>query len=145
MEDRRDLHPAPPAHHPAAAAAAPPETELGGPGTPRDPAARDTESTPPRAAAAGHPRYDPALAPQRRPPPPGRKIQARQHRPPGGPPGTSGALALRLAQDNPEWGYRRIHGELAGLGVKTAAPAGGEILKTNGTGPARRQIGRAHV
>jgi putative transposase len=33
-------------------------------------------------------------------------------------------------------GYRRIHGELAGLGVKIAAPAIWEILKTNGTGPA---------
>src|ERR1019366_6814550 len=86
MEDRRDLDPAPPARSPAAAAAAPPEPELGGPGTPRDPAQRDTESTPPRAAAAGHPRYDPALAPPHRPPPVGRKIQARQHRPPGDPP-----------------------------------------------------------
>ena len=49
------------------------------------------------------------------------------------------ALVLRLARENPEWGYRRIHGELAGLGVKVAASTVWEILKTNGTGPARRR------
>jgi putative transposase len=51
------------------------------------------------------------------------------------------ALALRLARENPEWGYRRIHGELAGPGVKVAAPAVWEILQASGTGPAPRRTG----
>jgi putative transposase len=46
------------------------------------------------------------------------------------------ALVLRLARDNTEWGYRRIHGELADLGVKVAAPAVWEILKASGIDPA---------
>src|SRR5271157_1590716 len=86
MEDRRDLDPAPPARRPATAAAAPPEAGLGGPGTSRDPVRSDTESPPPRAAAAGHPGHDPALAPRYRPPPLGRQVHARQDRPPGHPP-----------------------------------------------------------
>jgi putative transposase len=53
------------------------------------------------------------------------------------------ALALRLARQNPEWGYRRIHGELAGPGAKIAAPAVWEILKTHGTGPAPRRTAPA--
>jgi putative transposase len=51
------------------------------------------------------------------------------------------ALVLRLARENSGWGYRRIHGELAGLGVKVAAPAVWEILRASGTGPARRRTG----
>src|ERR1700759_5661933 len=46
------------------------------------------------------------------------------------------ALVLRLACENPERGYRRIHGELAGLGVKVAASTGGEILQKAGVNPA---------
>ena len=51
------------------------------------------------------------------------------------------ALIRRLARENPEWGYRRIHGELAGLGVKVAASTVWEILKASGVDPGRRQAG----
>jgi putative transposase len=51
------------------------------------------------------------------------------------------ALVLRRARENPGWGYRRIHGELAGLGVKAAASTAQEILKNAGTGPVPRRTG----
>ncbi|MEY9912020.1 putative transposase [Catenulispora sp. MAP12-49] len=45
-------------------------------------------------------------------------------------------LVLRLVRDNPSWGYRRVHGELAMLGIKVAASTVWEILKDEGINPA---------
>ena len=41
-------------------------------------------------------------------------------------------LVLRLAAENPGWGYRRLHGELLVLGVKVAPSTVWEILKEAG-------------
>jgi transposase InsO family protein len=46
------------------------------------------------------------------------------------------ALVLRLARENSSWGYRRIHGELATLGIKVAASTVWEILREHGVTPA---------
>ncbi|MFE2183702.1 integrase core domain-containing protein [Streptomyces sp. NPDC059455] len=46
------------------------------------------------------------------------------------------ALVLRLARENASWGYRRIHGELAALGIKVAASTVWEILREHGIPPA---------
>ncbi len=53
------------------------------------------------------------------------------------------ALVLEMARDNPGWGYRRIHGELTGLGYKIAPSTVWQALKDAGIGPAPRRAGQA--
>ncbi|MFG6191798.1 hypothetical protein [Nonomuraea sp. JJY05] len=43
---------------------------------------------------------------------------------------------LRLARESPSWGYRRIHGEPAALGITVAASTVWETLKVHGIEPA---------
>jgi putative transposase len=50
-------------------------------------------------------------------------------------------LVLRLARENPGWGYRRIHGELAGLGIRIAPSTVWETLKKAGLDPAPGRAG----
>ena len=47
-----------------------------------------------------------------------------------------------MARDNPAWGYRRIHGELTGLGYKLAPSTVWQILKDAGIDPAPRRTGQ---
>jgi transposase InsO family protein len=65
------------------------------------------------------------------------------HRSPGRPPidGATTALVVRLAKENPRWGYRRIEGELGKLGVRLAASTIAKIMKDHEFGPAPRRSG----
>jgi putative transposase len=46
------------------------------------------------------------------------------------------ALILRLGQENPHWGYRRIVGELKGLGITVSATSVRKVLLEGGLQPA---------
>jgi putative transposase len=50
-------------------------------------------------------------------------------------------VVLRLARENEPWGYRRIHGELAGPGVTVAPSTVWQILKSAGISRAPRRDG----
>jgi hypothetical protein len=89
----------------------------GRPGPARDPAQRDTQDAPPGLWLLVTPeailRWHRDIV--------RRRHAARSMRAKTGWPVTRRsikALVLRLARENPGWGYRTIHGELAGLGVK---------------------------
>ena len=51
------------------------------------------------------------------------------------------SVVLRLARENESWGYRRIHGELAGLGITVAPSTVWQILKSAGINRAPRRGG----
>jgi putative transposase len=66
-----------------------------------------------------------------------------RRRRPGRPPlpAASRDLVLRLAAENPRWGYQRIHGELLKLGHQVSATAIRSLLQRHGLPPAPRRAG----
>ena len=73
----------------------------------------------------------------------GGKYDTSKRRKPGRPPTAQGIarLVVRLARENPLWGHRRIHGELAKLGIAVAPSTVWEILRAAGIDPAPRRSG----
>jgi putative transposase len=63
----------------------------------------------------------------------------RTGRPPIG--GEIRQLVLRLARENPRWGYKRIAGEINGLGLNVSATTVRKILRESGIGPAGERPG----
>jgi putative transposase len=63
----------------------------------------------------------------------------RPGRPPTPPP--IRALVLRMARENPRWGYRRIQGELIGLGHPVVASTVWTIVESAGLDPVPRRCG----
>ena len=48
-------------------------------------------------------------------------------------------LILRIAKENPRWGYMRIKGELQKLGIRVSASAIVTLPRSHGIGPAPRR------
>jgi putative transposase len=65
----------------------------------------------------------------------------KPHRPPGRPSRSQElrSLILRMAAENPTWGYRRVHGELLQLGYQVAPSTVWLLLKRAGIDPAPRR------
>jgi len=57
---------------------------------------------------------------------PGRPLSAEARR-----------LVLRLAAENPAWGYKRIHGELVALGIRLSPSSVWNILRRHASSPHR--------
>ena len=72
-----------------------------------------------------------------------RKRWRHPHRGPGRPPIATETrdLILRLARENPRWGYPRIAGELAKLGIGVAPSTVRRVLLRGGLNPAPRRDG----
>ena len=72
-----------------------------------------------------------------------RKYDTSRRRKPGRPATirSIARLTIRLAKENPLWGYRRIHGELTKLGLTIAPSTIYEILRAAGIDPAPRRDG----
>ena len=68
----------------------------------------------------------------------------RRSKPPGRPPTDPAIveLVLRMARDNPTWGYDRIQGALANLGQQISDQTVGNILKAHGIEPAPERKGQ---
>lgn len=73
-----------------------------------------------------------------------RKWGYSNRRRPGRPPTAAAIkkLVIRMATDNPQWGHRRVQGELVRLGHRIAASAVWQILTTAGIDPAPRRSGQ---
>jgi putative transposase len=72
-----------------------------------------------------------------------RKYDTSRQRRPGRPAAVRSIarIAVRLARENPLWGYRRVHGELTRLGLTVAPSTVYEILRAAGIDPAPRRAG----